>query len=87
MATFLAQPIKPLLTGMPEAVTRDRGRHPKVQAAVPRTAQEQSRSYRALGLEVLQIESTGRTSDEVAADVARTAQVKPVEAYRAREAH
>ena len=26
---LLAQPIKPLLTGMPEAVTRDRGRHPK----------------------------------------------------------
>lgn len=51
-----------------------------------RTAEEQSRSCRALGLEVLQTESTGRTSDEVATGVARAAQGKPVEAYRAREA-
>ncbi len=29
MATSLAQPVKPLLTGMPEAVTRDRGAPPQ----------------------------------------------------------
>jgi hypothetical protein len=52
--------------------TREHGQH-----------EEQSRSYRALGLEVLLIKSTGGTSDEVAADVARTPRVRPVDAYRA----